>query len=83
MAYVIKFVDEDPFDGPQFDKVVLVEFDEKPSDKTLDEVTDIVTNYVNYCEEFDTFDDFVLEVLKDVGGISSYRVIEVNKEIRV
>jgi hypothetical protein len=81
MGYIVKFVDVDPYNGPAYDIEVLVEFDEKPSDETFYEVEDIMTNNAEYYEEFDTFADFVLEVLKDVTGIGNYRVIEVNKEI--
>lgn len=81
MAYVIKFVDVDPFDGPEFDKVVLVEFPEAPDREVIDSIEDIITNNVDYMDSFDSFEDFIIEVLN--GFLITHRIITTDKEIRV
>lgn len=81
MAYVIKFVAVDPFDGPEFDKVVLVEFPEAPDSGVIDSIEDIITNNVDYMDDFDSFEDFIVEVLN--GFLLQHRIITVDKDIRV
>lgn len=81
MAYVIKFVDVDPFDGPEFDKVVLVEFPEAPDSGVIDSIEDIITNNIDYMDDFDSFEDFIIAVLD--GFLLPHRIITADKEIRV
>lgn len=81
MAYVIKFVDVDPFDGPEFDKVVLVEFPEAPDSSVIDSIEDIITNNIDYMNDFDSFEDFIINVLS--GFLLPHRIITADKEIRV
>ena len=81
MAYVIKFVDVDPFDGPEFDKVVLVEFSEAPDSGVIDSIEDIITNNIDYMDDFASFEDFIITVLD--GFLLPHRIITADKEIRV
>lgn len=81
MAYVIKFVDVDHYDGPEYDKVVLVEFPEAPDSGVIDSIEDIISNNIDYMVDFDSFEDFIVEVLD--GFLIQHRIITADKEIRV
>lgn len=79
MSYLLKVTDIDPLGSSEFDKDCYVLFPCGLTESQAEEIEDAMMNNMDYYEDFDNLEDFVIEVLSDFH--LPYEILHIDNQI--